>query len=407
MVYNRAMTLPHPPAVSLAPSARIAQIPPYFYAHLTRRLAQLKAAGVDVIRMDAGSPDLPPAPFIVEALEQSARNPNHHGYMPYGGLPEYRAAWAEFYGRRFGVELDAQTEIVGLIGSKEGVFNLSLAYVDPGDVVLVPDPGYAPYTAGARFAGGEVVYMPLLAANRNRYLPDFRAIPDDVLRRTKIMWLNYPNNPTGAVAPIELFVEAAQLAREYGFIVAHDAPYTEITFDGYRAPSLLQAPGAKEVGIEFHSLSKTYNMGGWRVGVACGNAEVIQTLATLKSNIDSGVFRGIQDAAVAALTGDQAWITARNEHYRRRRDLVVAAVRAIGLEADVPAAALYVWARLPQGVDDADYASRLLEATGVSLTPGSVFGPSGRGYLRLSLCLPDARLNEAMERVKQFEFRRT
>jgi LL-diaminopimelate aminotransferase len=376
------------------------KIPPYFYANLTRRLAELKEAGLDIIRMDAGSPDLPPAPFIIEALGASAHDPKHHGYMPYSGLPEYRAAWGEFYGRRFGVELDAQTEIVGLIGSKEGVFNLALAYVDPGDVVLVPDPGYAPYAAGARFAGGDVVYMPLLA--RNRYLPDFSAIPAEALRRTKIMWLNYPNNPTGAVASIDVFVEAVRLAREHGFIVAHDAPYTEITFEGYRAPSLLQVPGAKEVGIEFHSLSKTYNMGGWRVGVACGNPHIVQTLATLKSNIDSSIFRGIQDAAVAALTGDQTWIATRNEHYRRRRDLVVAALRDVGLQVDVPAAAIYVWGRLPEGVDDVDYASRLLEATGVSLTPGSIFGPSGRGYLRVSLCLPDARLNEAMERVKGF-----
>lgn len=384
----------------VAPAARVGQMPPYFYSNLTRRLAQLKETGLDIIRVDAGSPDLPPAPFIVEALERSARNPDHHGYMPYSGLPEYCAAWAEFYGRRFGVELDAQSEVVGLIGSKEGVFNLSLAYVNPGDVVLVPDPGYAPYAAGARFAGGEVVYLPLLAGNH--YLPDFRAIPDDVLRRTKIMWLNYPNNPTGAIAPIEVFIEAARLAQAYGFIVAHDAPYTEITFDGYHAPSFLQAPGAKEIGIEFHSLSKTYNMGGWRVGVAAGNAGLIQTLATLKSNIDSGVFRGIQEASVAALTGDQAWIAARNDHYRRRRDLVVAAVRTAGLQAEMPAAAIYVWARLPEGVDDAEYAARLLEATGVSLTPGSIFGPSGRGYIRISLCLPDARLNEAMERVKHY-----
>lgn len=392
------MTITAAPRFAL--SQRMTHLPPYFYHSLNQRLAELRAAGVDVIRMDAGSPDLPPAPFIVDALERSARDPHNHGYMPYSGIAEYRAAWADFYGRRFGVELDANRELAALIGSKEGIFHLHLAYVNHGDVVLVPDPGYAPYSAGTLFAGGEVAYLPLLEAND--YLPDLRLIPEAVLRRTKILWLNYPNNPTGGVATLEFFAEVVALAQRYGFIVAHDAPYTEITYDDYRAPSLLQAPGAREVAIEFHSLSKTYNMGGWRMGIAAGNADIVEALSTLKSNIDSSAFKGIQEAGIAALTGDQAWTLVRNAHYRTRRDLVLEAVRAAGLQAGTPKGAIYVWAKLPDGRHDRDYAAALLEATGVSITPGSIFGPSGAGYIRISLCLPDARLREAMERLRRF-----
>jgi LL-diaminopimelate aminotransferase len=383
--------------ITIRPADRLAALPPYFYAELNKTLARLRAAGVDVIRLDAGSPDLPPAPFIVEALKRSADNPAHHGYMPYGGIPEYRAAWADFYGRRFGVELDPQTEVLGLIGSKEGIFNLTLAYVNPGDAVLVPDPGYATYASAALFAGGEVIHMPLLA--ENHFLPDLRALSPDVLRRAKLMWLNYPNNPTGAVGPPEFFARVVALAHEHQFLVAHDAPYTEIAFDGYRAPSLLQIPGAREAGVELHSLSKTYNMAGWRLGAAVGNADAVAALGKLKGNIDSSTFRPSMEAAVAALTGDQGWVAKRNEVYRQRRDLVVDALRAAGLKVHIPLAAIYVWARLPDGVDDLKFARELLEATGVSLTTGSVFGPSGAGYIRIALCLPVQRLQEAMERV--------
>jgi LL-diaminopimelate aminotransferase len=385
-----------------APAQRLEQLPPYFYHGLNQRLAELRGRGVDVIRLDAGSPDLPPAPHIIAALQRSAESPTHHGYQSYSGNPEYRAAWADWYGRRFGVELDADTEVLGLIGSKEGVFNLHLAWVEAGEVVLVPDPGYAPYTMGARFVGARVVTLPLLA--RNSYLPDLAAIPEDALRAARVMWLNYPNNPTGATAPLEFFTEAVALARRYQFIVAHDAPYTEITYDGYRAPSVLQVPGAKEVAIEFHSLSKTYNMGGWRTGVVAGNAAVVAALGNLNSNISSGMFKGIQDAAAAALTGDQTWTEARNAHYRRRRDRVVEALRVAGLTVEVPAGAIYVWAQLPEGVDDEAYTSALLEQTGVSLTPGSIFGQAGRGCIRVSLCLADERLHEAMRRVSEFHF---
>jgi LL-diaminopimelate aminotransferase len=387
----------------LPPAARMAALPPSFFKTLQLKLTRLQSAGVDVIRMDMGSPDLPPAPHIIRMLAESAEQPDHHGYMPFSGTPAYRSAWAEFYGRRFGVELDADTEINGLLGSKEGIFKLPLAYVNPGQVVLIPDPGYATYSAGAHFAGAEVVYMPLTADNE--YLPHFAALSPAVLGRARLMWLNYPNNPTGAVATLEFFAAAVELARKYGFLLAHDAPYTEITYDGYRAPSLLQILGAKDVAVEFHSLSKTANMGGWRTGVVCGNAEVIHTLASLQSNIDSGSFRPILDAAVVALTGDTTWQVARNEIYRERRDLVVAGVRTAGLTATVPAAAIYVWARLPDGTNDSVYADALLDGAAVTITPGSFFGPSGRGYVRVSLGTPTDRVRQAMARWKDWAAR--
>jgi LL-diaminopimelate aminotransferase len=383
------------------PAARMAALPPNFFHGLNQKLARLKAEGRDVIRMDMGSPDLPPAPFIIEALRRSAEAPDHHGYQPFGGIEAYRAAWAEFYGRRFGVELDPDREVMGLIGSKSGIFQLALAFVNPGDCVLIPDPGYATYTAGARFAGGEIQYLPLTA--QNHFLPDLRALLPETLRGARLMWLNYPNNPTGVVAPLEFFGEAVRLAREYGFLLAHDAPYTEITYDGYRAPSLLQVPGAKDVAVEFHSLSKTANMGGWRAGVVCGNPSVLRAISAMQSSSESGHFRPVLDAAIAALRGDNDWQAARNEIYRERRDLVVAGVRAAGLQADTPSAAIYVWARLPEGAaDDAAYADALLETAGVSATPGRIFGPSGRGYLRVSLGTPTMRVREAMERWAQW-----
>jgi LL-diaminopimelate aminotransferase len=384
------------PTTRTRPADRVNNLPEYFFHGLNQRVAALKAQGRDVIRLDAGSPDLPPAPHIIAALARSAEQPGHHGYMPYNGTFEYRQAWIDWYGKRFGVELNLNEAALS-IGAKEGVFNLSLAFLNPGDVVLIPDPGYAAYSMGARFAGGEVVYMPLL--QQNNYLPDFSALPEATLRRARLMWLNYPNNPTGAVAPLEFFAEAVALAHRYNFIIAHDAPYTEIAYAGYRAPSLLQVPGAKEVAVEFHSLSKTYNMAGWRLGITAGNAEVVKGLSTLQSNAHSGQFKAVQDAAVAALSGDQTWIEARNAHYERRRDLVVNGLCAAGLQTQAPAAAIYVWARLPEGVEDVAFTNDLLEKTGVSLTPGSVFGPSGAGYVRVSLCMEDERLKEAMGRL--------
>jgi LL-diaminopimelate aminotransferase len=380
----------------LHPAQRVAALPPNFFAGLNQRIRELRSDGLDVIRMDMGSPDQPPPPFIVEALGRAAENPGAHGYTPFAGIPSYRSAWAEFYGRRFGVELDPDEELMGLLGSKQGIFYLAMAYVEPGEVVLIPDPGYATYTAGAQFAGAEIVYMPLTATND--FLPDLTALPADVLRRAKLMWLNYPNNPTGAVAPMAFLAEAVALAREYDFLLAHDAPYTEIAYDGYTPPSLLQVPGAKDVAVEFNSLSKTANMAGWRVGVLAGNAEVVRTMSSLQSNIDSGHFQPVLAAATEALTGDQSWMVERNAQYQERRDLVVAGVRAAGLRADTPAAAIYVWGALPNGASDEAYAADLLEKTGVSVTPGTIFGPSGHGYLRVSLGTPTDRVREAIAR---------
>lgn len=382
--------------IAFRPADRLSTLPASFFYGLNQTIARLKAAGVDVIRMDMGSPDLPPPQFILDRLTAAAADPNAHGYQPFAGTAAYKAAWAEFYQRRFGVTLDPATEVMGLLGSKSGVFNLPVAFVNPGDVVLIPDPGYATYTAGATFAGGECVYMPL--THQNKFLPAFSAIPEAVLQRTKLMWLNYPNNPTGAVAPLALFGEAVALARRYGFLLAHDAPYTEITFDDYRAPSLLQVPGAKDVAVEFNSLSKAANMAGWRVGVLAGNAGALEVMQTLQSNAEGGHFQPILAAAQVALTGDHTWLAARNEIYRERRDLVVDAVRAAGLYTETPSAAIYVWAHLPAGVDDAAYADELLEAVGVSVTPGWIFGEAGRGFVRLSLGTPTPRVRDAMDR---------
>ena len=387
----------------LHPAARMGNFPPYFFHGLSQRIGALRARGVDVIRMDMGSPDLPPAPHVIDALKKSADDPGHHGYMPFDGTPNYRQAWSDFYGKRFGVELDPNTELVGLLGSKEGVFNLALAWLDPGDVALVPDPGYAPYTAGAKFAGAEVVYMPLL--EDNDFLPDFDAIPRDTLQRARLMWLNYPNNPTGATAGPEFFAKAVALAHEWGFLLAHDAPYMEIAYGGYRPPSILQIPNAKEVGIEFNSMSKSYNMAGWRAGVACGHPAAIEALATLKTNVDAGSFQPILDASAAALTGDQTWLAERNEQYRVRRDLAVEALHEAGMRVKTPAAAIYVWARLPESVNETNYAADLLDAVGVSVTPGTVFGPGGKGYIRISLGTPTERVREAMGRVRGFGVR--
>lgn len=384
----------------LTPATRMAALPASFFLALNRRLAELQAQGVDIIRLDMGSPDLPPAPFIIEALQQAATQPNQHGYQPFGGPLPYRQAWVQFYARRFGVQLDPQTEVNGLLGSKQGIFQLALAYCQPGDVVLVPDPGYVTYTAGAAFAGAEAIPLPLHASQG--FLPDLKALSPAVLRRTKILWLNYPNNPTGAVAPLAFFAEVVALAQQYGFLVAHDAPYTEITFEGYTAPSVLQVPGAKAVAVEFHSLSKTMNMGGWRMAVVVGNAQVLQTLSELQSHVDSGGFGPVLAGAVAALTGDQSWLVARNAVYCERRDLAVAGLRAAGLEVAAPQAAIYVWAKLPAEVSDEALAWALLNQTGVSVTPGSFFGAAGAHYLRLSLGTPTPRLQLAMERMAQW-----
>ena len=383
------------------PADRIASFKPYFFAALGKKIVDLKSKGLDVIRIDMGSPDLPPADFIIDTLVNSARRADMHAYTPNGGTPAFKKAVAEYYENRFEVSLDPQSEVIGLIGSKEGLFNLSQVLLNPGDVSLVPDPGYPVYSASGLIAGGEIHYFPLVA--ENGFLPDLNAIPEDVLSRAKILWLNYPNNPTGAVASMSFFEQAVNFAKKHKILIAHDAPYTEICFDGYVAPSMLQVPGAKDVVVEFNSLSKTYNMAGWRLGMAVGNPDVIRYLFTYKSQMDTSTFAPIFAAGVTALTGDQTWLAERNEVYKTRRDIVVKGLRESGFSLENPKAAIYVWAHLPEGfTDSSEFCAKLLEETGVSMTPGIVYGQHGEGFVRVSLGTETSRIDEAIQRLVEW-----
>jgi LL-diaminopimelate aminotransferase len=373
-------------------------LPENFFATITSRVTDLIASGGDVIRLDIGSPDLPPAPHIVEALSKSASQPNTHGYQSHRGPLALREAWAGLYQRLYEVALNPD-ELVPLMGSKEGVFLLSLALLNPGDVALVPDPGYQTYAAGAIFAGAESVSVPLLP--ENGFLPDLEAIPQKTCERAKILWLNYPNNPTAAVASLEFFTEAVDFCRQHDIILCHDAAYTQVTFDGYRAPSVLEVSGAAEVAIEFNTLSKSHNMAGWRVGVATGQTQALDALFKLKTHTDSGHFLPVMEAAIAALTGDQSWLDDRNQIYADRRDVVVHALREMGLNPQEPQASLYIWCPLPEGwTSSLDFVLTLLEQTLVSLAPGMIFGASGEGFVRISLVQPLERLEIAISRMK-------
>jgi LL-diaminopimelate aminotransferase len=371
----------------------------HFFAGLNIRVATLQAQGCDVIRLDEGSPDLPPAPHIIEALSRTAEQPDTHGYQPHRGFAELRRAWAGMYQRLYGVALDPESEILPLLGSKEGIFHLPLAFVEQGSIVLVPNPGYITYTRGARLAGGELYYLPLL--HERGFLPDLHAVPPEVVQRAKILWLNYPNNPTAATASLDFFTEAVAFACEHNLLLCHDAAYAQVTYHGYRAPSLLEVPGAKDVSVEFNTLSKSHNMAGWRVAALIGNAAVIKAMYTLKTNVDSGYFRPVMEAAVAAMTGDQTWLQARNDTYCQRRDVVLQTLQRLGLQAETPRASLYVWFSIPQGQTSTSFAAAMLERAHVSLTPGSVFGSEGEGYIRLSVTAPTERVEEAMRRLER------
>jgi LL-diaminopimelate aminotransferase len=378
---------------------RLQNLPEYPFSRWTRQVEAVRQRGVDVIRLDVGNPDLPPPADVVEELCAAARLPDQHGYASYRGLPKLREAIASYYLRRFGVALDPDTEVLPLIGSKEGIVNLSLACLDPGDVSLVPDPGYAPYSMGAILAGGDVQTVPLPA--EEGFLPDLDAIPAGAANRARLLWLNFPNNPTGAIASLEFFTRAVGFARERGLLLCHDASYCDVTFDGYVAPSLLEVPGASEVAVEFGSLSKTYNMAGWRLGTAVGSAAVLEILAQTKSNVDSGMFRPAQVAAIRALSVDPRWISQRNAVYGERMGILLAALDAIGLKASRPRATLYLWAQLPEGSTSEAFALSVLEETGVALAPGSFFGSGGEGYVRFSVTAPTPRLQEAVERFQR------
>lgn len=396
----------------ISPAHRMSAIKPHLFARLNRRKAELRAAGMDVIALDMGSPDLPPAPHIVEALVRGARRPDGYGYGEFSGSPAVKRAFADFYARRFGVELDPEREVLLLLGSKEGIYHLSFAYLDAGDVALVPDPGYPTYAAAARLAGATVHAVRLeqvrgakgvVGVEDVMWLPALESIPADVAARAKVLWLNYPNNPTASIASRAFFERAVAFCKQHGILLAHDNAYSETGFAGYHAPSVLQVHGAKEIAVEFFSLSKAYNVAGLRVGALVGHAEVVNTVAALKSNVDTGAFAAVQDAAIAALTGDQSWLEARQEIYRQRRDVCVATLRALGCEVPLPRATIYLWARLPHGeTDSAAWCAAVLEATGVSFTPGVAFGQNGEGYFRVALTAPLERLREAMGRLAAY-----
>lgn len=377
---------------------RMHVFPRHFFAGLNEKMQTMQAQGLDVICLDIGSPDLPPAAHILEALTHSARRADSHGYQPHQGPLSLRQAWAGMYRRLYQVELDPGYEVLPLMGSKEGIFNLGLAIVNPGDFVLIPDPGYLTYNSTTRFAGGEPFYLPLTRAEH--YLPDLEAIPRKILQGAKLLWLNYPNNPTGGVANLDFFSRVVALAREYQLLVCHDAAYAQVTYEGYQAPSILQVPGAKEVAVEFNTLSKSHNMAGWRTGVLVGNSEVVGLLRSLKTNIDSGQFLPIMEASIAALNGDQDWLLERNRVYQQRRDIIIEYLGEMGFVAQKPQAALYVWWPIPHGWSSGEFCSMLLEKARVSLTPGEIFGSQGESYVRISLTSPEERIEEAMQRIK-------
>ncbi|HEY2182064.1 MAG TPA: LL-diaminopimelate aminotransferase [Solirubrobacteraceae bacterium] len=383
----------------MKPSKRLERIAPYAFAELERKIAEKRAAGVDVISLGIGDPDRPTPPLIVEAMQEAVSEPETHRYPSNRGREDFRAAVRDFYERRFDVTLDPAREIIPAIGAKEAIFNLNLAFLDPGDYALAADPGYPVYTGGPWLAGGEPVLMAL--EPELGFTPDLGAIDDDVARRAKLMYLNYPNNPTGALAPDGFFERVVEFARAYDILVVHDNAYSEIAFDGYKPPSFLATPGAKEVGIEVFSLSKGYNMTGWRCAVVVGNASALETYWRLKTNIDSGLFDAVQLAGVAALSPEaDAEVASMNQLYVRRRDLVCDALQRAGVDVRPPHATIYVWAPVPEGYESSTaYAEHVLEEAAVVVTPGAVYGPAGEGWFRISLTTPDDRLLDAVQRL--------
>ena len=379
---------------------RVQDLPPYLFVGISRAIAKKKEQGIDVISFGIGDPDIPTPSSVIERLKIASENPVHHRYPESEGLPEFRQAVAEFYSRRFGVNLDYKTEVINLIGAKEGIAHAPLCFIDPGDIALVPNPAYPVYEIGTMFAGGETVFIDLL--EKNDFLIDFSSIDTETAKKAKMLWINYPNNPTGAVANLDFYKEAVEFCKNFDIALMHDACYTEVTFDDYVAPSLLEVPGAKDISIEFHSLSKTANMTGWRVGSAAGNPDLINALMRVKSNIDSGLSQAIQEMGIEALSLSNEWLDSNNNIYKNRRDKVVATLQEIGLDAKAPNATLYIWTRVPEGYTSASFTEKLLEEVNVVVTPGSGYGTAGEGFIRLSLTIPDDQIDEGLKRLSKF-----
>lgn len=378
-------------------SKRMDKLPPYLFVEINRKIAEKRAKGIDIVSFAIGDPDMPTPQHIIDRICQEARNPVNHRYPETAGLPELCRAIAQWYEARFGVVLDPSKEVLPLLGSKEGIGHISFCFVDPGDLVLVTDPGYPVYSTSTILAGGKPYFVKL--SEENGFLPDFESIPQNIVQKAKILWLNYPNNPTGAVAELDFFEKAVHFARKNDLVICHDAPYTEVAFDGYRPHSFMEVPGAKDIAVEFHSLSKTYNMTGWRIGMAVGNPKMVDALFRFKSNLDSGIPQAIQLAAIAGLTGPQNSVAERNVIYQRRRDKLVKALNEIGIQPMVPKATFYIWSKVPPGYTSVGLTTELLEKANVAVTPGTGYGSAGEGYIRLSITLPDSRLEEGVKRL--------
>ena len=376
---------------------RLNRLPPYLFVEINQKIAGLRASGEEVISFAMGDPDSPAPSHIVERLCQAAHDPANHRYPETAGLPELCQAIAEWYENRFGVTLNPSEEVLPLIGSKEGIGHMALCFIEPGDLALVPDPSYPPYSLGTVLAGGEPYFMPL--KEENDFLPDFETIPGEAADRAKLMWLNYPNNPTGAIANSDFFEKAVHFAQQHDLVICHDAPYTEVAFDGYKPPSFMQISGAKERGVEFHSLSKTYHMTGWRIGMMVGNADMVNALFKVKSNLDSGIPQAIQYAAVEALRGSQEHIVEHNTILQRRRDKLLKVINEIELETRIPRATFYIWAKIPHGYTSIGFTKKLLDEAGIAVTPGIGYGNEGEGYIRFSLTISDDRLEEGISRL--------
>ena len=379
-------------------SKRINKIPPYLFFEISKKIKKAQSEGRDIVDFGIGDPDIPTPDFIVDSLIDEAKNPINHQYPESDGMPELREAIANWYKKRFDVNLDPSSEVISLIGAKEGVGHAAFAFLDPGDIALVPDPHYPVYSRGAWFAGAECHFMPLM--EKNNFLPDLATIPNNVIKNAKVMWINYPNNPTGAIADENFYNEVIEFGISNDIIILHDAAYSEITFDGYRAPSIMEFPKAKDISIEFHSLSKTYNMTGWRVGSVVGNSELISALTTIKSNLDSGLPQAIQHMAISALNSDNSVVSENIEIYKTRRDRLISALELFGLEVNAPKAGLYLWIKVPSDHTSSSFTEYLLENLDIVVTPGNGFGDSGEGYIRLSLTTPDSDIEKAIERLE-------